>query len=296
MKVTDLPVMTYVLELPPEWRTPLSDYYMKRVSEGGGKAYALSDGGSICSYAILLREERGMVLCYVYTAEELRRRRYASKLIREVISRTKGYVCANISREHSVFPAVSGLLSGLGFQISDVRDTYTVAIDGTSWERMDRLGFIKMKDFLLRDGSRCIPFAEMEPSIREQLLHSRDNAFGNALDPAPFLKQDAAKTDNQLSTVLVSGGELRGYTLVTRIAEDTVCFDQIAEAEAEIGNGSILAPLCSSLEGIRSESAITKIMMTISRKNNRSFNFVNGLVKGIGIQKKENDTFLYRHR
>lgn len=148
-----------------------------------------------------------------------------------------------------------------------------------------------MKEFLLRDGSVCIPFCEMNDSIRNRLINSPTNSFSNTLNPAKLLQNDK-NVDFEISTVLVKNGELVAYTLVTRPAQNTVSVEQISEAQNELGSGRIVAPLCLSLEAIRKNPEITMMKMTISNSNTSSNSFVTEILKGQEITSTQNISFI----
>ncbi|MGN0618895.1 MAG: hypothetical protein ACI4J7_07720, partial [Ruminiclostridium sp.] len=128
---------------------------------------------------------------------------------------------------------------------------YSVAAGESLWKRMEELRLVRMREFLLRDGSECIPFCKMEDHIKNQLINSPENSFHNSLNPAQLLQNNGGNVDLEISTVLVKSGELKAYALITRPSQNTVSVEQISEVRSEIGSGKIVAPICASLEAIR---------------------------------------------
>ena len=151
---------------------------------------------------------------------------------------------------------------------------------------------MRKKGFLLRGGAVCIPFCEMSDSIREQLINSSSNSFGNTLNPAPLLQNKSENVDSAISTVLVKNGELRAYTLITRPSCNSISVEHISEAQSEIGSGRIVAPLCASFEAIRKHPEITMMKLTISDSNKRSYRFVMRMLEGQDIGKTKNTSYI----
>ncbi len=205
--------------------------------------------------------------------------------------RTEKYMRVHIVCSHPFFDAISACLKKLGFAVNDTRCVYAVSVGEKLWKRMDELHFVRMKEFLLRDGSVCIPFCEMNDSIRNRLINSPTNSFSNTLNPAKLLQNDK-NVDFEISTVLVKNGELVAYILVTRPAQNTVSVEQISEAQNELGSGRIVAPLCLSLEAIRKIPEITMMKMTISNSNTSSNSFVTEILKGQEITSTQNISFI----
>ena len=293
MEITTLTYLSYMMLPGEQWRSPLSDYYMRIAEQGGGTAYALTDGGSIRAYAILQNESRGSVLSYVYTDVEQRRKGYAHALLQELMRCTEGYLRIHIVRTHPCFDAIYHMAAKAEFLVNDISCVYTYPAGKALWQRMDELMLPRMKEFVLRDGSKCLPFDESGTDVMQQLLHSTENSFGNTLNPVPFLQHSAAGLDTHLSTAMIGAdGALRAYSLVTRPTAGTVCFEQIAETESEIGSGAIVAPLCASLEAIRAVPEITKLTLTISERNTRSRNFVAEILKGQELHTLRNYSFI----
>ncbi len=199
-----------------------------------GKAFVIKDNEKPVAYAVLVEENEGWVLKYIFTDKNERQKGYASYLIREIIPH---------------------------------------------------------KEVLLQDGSRCIPFREMDNSIRNQLISSPTSSFANTLNPAVLLQNDR-NVDLSISTVLVKNGVLVAYSLITRPTQNTISIEQISETQNEIGMGIIVAPLCVSLEAIRKIPEITIMKMTISDSNKKSLNFVARMFKGQEISSTKNISFI----
>ena len=217
---------------------------------------------------------------------------YASYLIREIILRTEKYVRVHIVHSHPFYNAIAACLNKLGFVVNDTSCVYSVTVGNSLWERVDELNLVRKKEFLLRGGAECIPFCEMSDSIREQLINSSSNSFGNTLNPAPLMQNDAQNVDQEISTVLVKNGELRAYTLITRPSCNSISVEHISEAQSEIGSGRIVAPLCASFEAIRGRPEITMMKLTISDRNKRSYRFVMRMLEGQEIGLTKNTSFI----
>ena len=248
--------------LPNEWHSPLADHYMKMADSESGMAFLLSDNDMPVAYAVLNKENEGWFLNYIYTDKEKRRKNYAS------------------------------CLDKLGFIMNDTSCVYAVPVGESLWKHMDELQLQRMKEFLLRDGSKCISFFKMDSDIREQLLKSSSNHFSNSLNPEGFFKNSVENVDSAISNVLVKNGLLEAYTLITRPAINTVSVEQISEAQSKIGSGRIIASLCASFEAIRNCPEITKMKMTISDRNTRSYRFVMEILKGQKISVTKNSSYI----
>ena len=262
LRVDRLYLLQYMMILPNEWHSPLADHYMKMADSESGMAFLLSDNDMPVAYEVLNKENEGWVLNYIYTDKEKRRKNYAS------------------------------CLDKLGFIMNDTSCVYAVPVGESLWKHMDELQLQRMKEFLLRDGSKCISFCKMDSDIREQLLKSSSNHFSNSLNPEGFFKNSVENVDSAISNVLVKSGLLEAYTLITRPAINTVSVEQISEAQSKIGSGRIIAPLCASFEAIRNCPEITKMKMTISDRNTRSYRFVMEILKGQKISVTKNSSYI----
>ena len=262
LRVDRLYLLQYMMILPNEWHSPLADHYMKMADSESGMAFLLSDNDMPVAYAVLNKENEGWVLNYIYTDKEKRRKNYAS------------------------------CLDKLGFIMNDTSCVYAVPVGESLWKHMDELQLQRMKEFLLRDGSKCISFCKMDSDIREQLLKSSSNHFSNSLNPEGFFKNSVENVDSAISNVLVKSGLLEAYTLITHPAINTVSVEQISEAQSKIGSGRIIAPLCASFEAIRNCPEITKMKMTISDRNTRSYRFVMEILKGQKISVTKNSSYI----
>lgn len=262
LRVDRLYLLQYMMILPNEWHSPLADHYMKMADSESGMAFLLSDNDMPVAYAVLNKENEGWVLNYIYTDKEKRRKNYAS------------------------------CLDKLGFIMNDTSCVYAVPVGESLWKHMDELQLQRMKEFLLRDGLKCISFCKMDSDIREQLLKSSSNHFSNSLNPEGFFKNSVENVDSAISNVLVKNGLLEAYTLITRPAINTVSVEQISEAQSKIGSGRIIAPLCASFEAIRNCPEITKMKMTISDRNTRSYRFVMEILKGQKISVTKNSSYI----
>ena len=88
--------------------------------------------------------------------------------------------------------------------------------------------------------------------------------------------------------LLVKNGELLAYTLILRPSAGVAQIEHIAEAKEEIGGGKIVAPLCATLEAMRKDPQIHKMKLTISDGNQRSYQFVMEILKGLSIEETRN--------
>lgn len=233
--IDELNYLQYLVLFPAEWRCALSDYYIKTADSPSGRAFVLKDDEKPVAYAVLVRENDGWVLDYIFTDKSKRRMGCAEYLIREIISRTENYLRVHIIRSHPFFDAVSACLNKLGFSVNDTSCVYTVDVGENLWKRMDEKQLVRMKEFLLRDGSCCIPFCKMNDSIKNQLLNSPTNRFSNTLNPASVLQNNGESIDLSISTVLVKNGELVAYTLITRPMQNSISIEQVSEAQNKIG-------------------------------------------------------------
>lgn len=292
LQVDALYFLQYMMLFPAEWHCPPADHYMKMADSESGRAFVLKDNDKPVAFAVLIKENQGWVLKYIYTDKDKRRKGYASYLIRETVLRMSKYLRVHIIHSHPYYNAVSACLNKLGFIENDTSCVYAVSVGKSLWKRMDELQLLRMKEFLLRDGSECIPFCKMNDSIREQLLSSASNSFSNTLNPASLMQNSSEKVDLSISTVLVKNGELEAYTLITRPSKNTVSVEHISEAHNEIGSGRIVAPLCASLEAIRNTPEITMMKLTISDRNTQSYRFVTEILKGQELNVTKNSSFI----
>lgn len=290
--IDELNYLQYLVLFPAEWRCALSDYYIKTADSPSGRAFVLKDDEKPVAYAVLVRENDGWVLDYIFTDKSKRRMGCAEYLIREIVSRTENYLRVHIIRSHPFFDAVSACLNKLGFSVNDTSCVYTTAVGENLWKRMDEIQLVRMKEFLLRDGSCCIPFCEMDDSIKNQLLNSPTNRFSNTLNPASVLQNNGESIDLSISTVLVKNGELVAYTLITRPMQNSISIEQVSEAQNKIGTGMIVASVCASFEAVRKIPEITRMKMTISDKNTRSYRFAMKMLKGQEINAAKNFSFI----
>ncbi len=288
MRIDELFLMQYFALLPKAWHSPLSDYFMRMVGNGKGKAFLLQKESVFAGYAVLLSENEGWVLKYLYIAPELRRQGCAEYFVRQLVEQMPNYLRVHLVESLPCFDALYACLQKLGFRSNDLSCVYTVPVDVVLWERMEELKMPRMKELFLRNGSECMSFAQMSEEIRQQLLHSTTGEFGNFLEPADLMQNPASYLDEDLSMVLVCDGKLLAYTLITRPAAGTVSVEQIAETHDEIGSGKIIAPLCETLEVVRRIPQITQMQLAISDSNTRSYRFVMEVLKGTEIRKTRN--------
>lgn len=292
LRIDEIYFLQYMMLFPAQWRCPLSDHYMRSADSGSGKAFVLKENEKPVAYAVLIKENQGWILKYIFTDKAERRKGYASYLIREIIMRTEKYLRVHILRSQTYYNAISACLNNLGFIVNDTSCVYSVEVGESLWKHMDELQLVRMKEFLLRDSSECIPFCKMDDNIKDQLLSSASNSFSNTLNPAEFMQNNSETIDLSISTVLVKNGELKAYTLITRPSKNTVSVEQISESHNEIGNGRIVAPLCTSLEAIRKAPEITMMKMAVSDRNTRSYSFVTEILKGQKISSTKNISFI----
>jgi len=288
LQIDELYLLQYSILLPQSWRSPLSDYFMRLAAAGEGKAFLLRKDDAFAGYAILVAENHGWVLKYLYIAPECRRQGCAKYFIRQLVERMPQYLRIHLVESLPCFEILCSCLQKLGFRANDTSCVYAVPVDDVLWARMDELKMTRMKEMLLRGGSECVTFAKMSEDIRQQLLHSTTGEFSNTLDPAEFMRNPAARLDENLSVALVRDGKLRAYTLITRPSVGTVSVEQIAETHSDIGSGKIVAPLCETLEAMRRDPKIDHMQLTISDSNFRSYRFVMEVLKGTNIHTTKN--------
>lgn len=292
LQTEELYYLQYIMLFPAEWRCPLSDYYMKTADLESGRAFVLKADEKPVAYAVLEKENQGWVLKYIFTDKNERRKGFASYLIREIVSRTEKYLRVHIVQSQPFFNAIAACLDKLGFVINDASHVYAAAVGESLWKHIDKLNLARMKEILLRDGSECIHFCDMDDGVKNQLLHSSENAFSNELNPAALLQNSAENVDYSISTALVKNGELKAYALITRPSQSAVTFEQISEAKDELGSGRIAAPICAALEVIRKIPEITAMKLTISDRNKRSYRFVTRVFSGQEITSTQNISFI----
>lgn len=274
--------------LPLAWHSPLSDYFMNMVQAGAGRAFLLRADGVPVSYAIALREGRGWRMVYLFTLPEHRRNGYARHLIGQLVQQLEGYLRVQIVQTNPCYEALLDCLRSMGFVVHDTSCVYSVPVDEVLWARMDELNLVRVKEFVLRGGFACIALRDCGAEIRQQLMDSTTSSFQNQLDPAELLRNPAAHVDENLSTVLVKEGSLLAYTLILRPSAGVAEMEHIAETKAEIGGGKIVAPLCATLEKMRKDPQLREMKLTISDKNQRSYQFVMEILKGVPIRTARN--------
>lgn len=272
MKIKILTFWEYLL-LDAEMHTGLSDHFMHAINEGEGAAFSLSENGQTISYAIISQEVSGIRLQYIFTHPKMRRQGYATKLIAHFLKKSKYRIIATINESIDYSEAIIACLTKLSFKAYNSGTTYTATTDDAMWEKMDRLKIVKIKELLLRENAECISFKKMSIDARNQLLNSTQSEFGNKLNPSPFLTSNANRTDTDLSTIMLEDGILCSYVIITRLSRDAVCFEQISETNKKIGTGSIIAPICCALEGIRKKPEIKKFTLYILDNNQPSADF-----------------------
>lgn len=287
LQMEELNFLQYML-LPAEWHCPLSDYFMRMVQAGAGRAYRLCADGAPVSYAVVLREGVGWRMPYLFTHPEQRRKGYARQMIRQLAEQLDGYLRAHIIQTHPYYDAMMACLQSLGFVVNDASCVYSVEVDGRFWARMEELNLVRVKEFLLRGGLTCTPLCAAGEELRKQLMDSPRSRFENQLNPAELLRNPAAHVDEALSMLLVKNGELLAYTLILRPSAGVAQIEHIAEAKEEIGGGKIVEPLCATLEAMRKDPQIHKMKLTISDGNQRSYQFVMEILKGLSIEETRN--------
>lgn len=298
MNIIELTYISYLFT-NPEMRCALSDYYMQIVDAGGGQAFAVLNGSDICAYAVLINEGRGKVLSYICTDPNERRKGYATQLLCKIVEDSEFYIRLHILRAHPSFEAMHHMAKAAGFMLHDISNVYTCPVNEQLWHRMDELKLHKMKELFLRDGSVCKPFIKLNEVEFEQLRNSGKSSFGNSLDTTVFTRtvsnepsereKAAGVPDYNLSFALFGkDGVLRAYTLVMHPTSENVCFEHIAEAKGDIGSGSVITPLCASLERIREDASIKRMMLTISERNERSMSFTLKILKNQNLTRLQN--------
>lgn len=292
LQTEELYYLQYIMLFPAEWRCPLSDHYMKAADGECGRAFVLKADEKPVAYAVLSRENQGWILEYIYTDKNERGKGFAAFLIRDIIMRSEKYLRVHILQSHPYYKEMTACLNKLGFVVNDVSCVFSAEVGEKMWARMDELNLVRMKELLLGDGSECIPFRNMDDSIRNQLISSPSSEFSNSLDPAPLLKNSAYKVDHGISTALVKNGRLKAYTLVTRPSHNSVTVEQIAESQDELGSGRVVAPLCTTLEAVRSIPEITVMKMTISDRNKKSYKLVTRILKAENLDTTKNMSFI----
>lgn len=171
LQMEEMNFLQYML-LPAEWHCPLSDYFMRMVQAGAGRAYRLCADGAPVSYAVVLREGVGWRMPYLFTHPEQRRKGYARQMIRQLAEQLDGYLRAHIIQTHPYYDAMMACLQSLGFVVNDASCVYSVEVDGRFWARMEELNLVRVKEFLLRGGLTCMPLcATLEAMRKDPQIH-----------------------------------------------------------------------------------------------------------------------------
>lgn len=147
LKASELYYLQYLMMFPAEWRSPVSDHYMKTADSESGKAFVLKDDEDSVAYAVLVRENQGWILKYIYTDKAKRRMGYASYLIREIIMRTEKYVRVHIVYSHPYYSAIAACLNKLGFVVNAESCVYAFTVGKSLWERVDELNLVRKKKY-----------------------------------------------------------------------------------------------------------------------------------------------------
>lgn len=293
MEIRELSFAEYLF-IDSNMRTALSSQYMLNIQKGSGKAFALFDKEKVISYILLYLEKEGCKITYICTDPNFYRRGYAEKLIRYVQQNFTGRIHLNITEQFGTYHAIDNCLRKLGFEVDTCSNIFTANVNEKMWEKMDKLKLSQMKDFLLRDGGKCIDFCNMDEDIKNQLLNSVNSEFKNKLNPAKFLLNIENNADEKLSTVMVKNGTVCSYALVTRLAKGSVCFEQISETAKDIGMGTVTAPLCSTLEKIRNIPEIEKINLCILDDNFDSLKYFFSMFSKDEIKITRNINYCYK--
>ena len=128
LQANELYYLQYLMMFPSEWRSPMSANYMKTADSEAGKAFVLKDDEEPVAYAVLVRENQGWILKYIYTDKDKRRMGYASYLIREIIRRSEKYVRVHIVHSHPYYNAIAACLNKLGFVVNDTSCVYATKV------------------------------------------------------------------------------------------------------------------------------------------------------------------------
>lgn len=296
MEIRELSFPEYLFLDKDTMHTALSNQYMSCIVKGAGKALALYDENcQILSYILLYLGKNSCKIVYICTEPSCRNKGYATKLIQNVKETYHGEITFNITDSFPSYQILDNLVKKLGFKVATCSRVFTAYINDKYWEKMDKLKFSQMKDFLLRDGGKCISFCDMDENTKNQLMKSPSNEFHNQLNPSSFLLNLRNGLDEELSSAMVKNDVLCSYILITRLTKETVCFEQISETAAEIGLGSVTAPLCYTLEKIRKHPEIKKMNLCILDDNDKSINYFLSMFSKDELKITKNINYCYGH-
>ena len=296
MEFKEINFYQYEMLLDSSCKCPLSDYYVSVTRNGNGKVYALIEDNSIISYAIAFLQSGELLIAYVYTIEKSRQNGYAEKIIKNIISTETEFpfIRVHITSSHDYFNAVKRICDNIGFINAKESYVYSFAIDQKFWIRLNELKVMRMKDILLSGGFECVSFSHMSEDIFKQIINSPNSEYKNSLNPKDYIENSNTHVDYDLSFAMVKDNLLCAYSMITLINSDTICVEQISEAESRIGSGIIIAPLCASFEEIKKRTNIKRMNLTIYEENDKSKDFVMGLLENGIIKKTQNINYWYR--
>jgi len=282
-----------------ESRTAFSDFAVAQAVESGGTMLLMTDENKPLGYVCMTKGYGWCRIQYMYTVPEQRRTGVCSALIAALLQSAQLPVLISVTDQHEACEAVRHLCGWFDF----TQDTTNVVFrcrcgyeEGAAWDDfMNRTGNT-FRTMLFHKGIECIRLSDADKTVCDFLYHSLDNEFKSALDPRPFLENASHSLDRTLSCVALKSGQPVAYTLVSRPDSQSAVFEQVSEASAYIGSGTVLLPFMESMTAIQAVAragGCSRVAYTVYEDNDKANAFFEHLLKKLTYEKHKNYNYIY---
>lgn len=275
-------------------RSRYSDLSVKSAICSGGNLYIMFEEEQPAGYVCAAEEGSRTEIIYAMTVPEKRNSGIFTALLQYTIKHSAFPVKIGISEENQAFDIILHICRKLGF---DVQSSCIIfrgkSEDFYHWEEYMAKTGTRFCSMLLRQGYRCMSFAEADRDCIDKLYHSAGNEFCNRLDIRPFFENQNKLLDKDMSFLSMKGNEIAAYTLVRRPDRISAVFEHISAAQNYIGSGAILLPFSKSMEMFQ-KFGCKRCAYAMYEQNQSANAFRKKILEKVTSSQKRSYHFIYR--
>lgn len=291
-KIINASYMDYLF-LFGDFRTAFSDLSAKSADENG-MLYILMENDLPAGYICAEKDTNLCTVLYAYTVPDKRNSGIFTQMLRFVTEKADLDVKLSIAESRKNFSIVRHTAEKLGF----VQDSSCIVFSGgaetfINWENYMAETGEKFCGVLLRQGYRCVSFADADSKLLHNLYNSGVNGFQNRLDIRPYLEQKSRCADMEMSFMAVKDGTIAAYTLVRRPDRKSAVFEHISVHEKYIGSGCILLPFAKSMEMFK-RNGCQRAVYAMYEENSHANAFRRKLLEKVTSSQKRSYNFIYK--
>lgn len=269
-----------IQNLPAEFRTREVVDVINYMFRKKGVVASLRKGSTYLCLAIMSQDGDTLMLEYIFTPPQHRRKGYAATLLNRMaaIIPANQKILADINCSTHDEEASAGLLKKCGYveRMGHYACRFRADDPAIDWDRilarMDRV-----VEYSRRRGYRLIPFAEAGPELLTQVRDSRNTDFQNALDPRKLFDYPE-RIQWEYSCILEKDGEAAAYLFATTDGGSSIEVSQIAASAKLRGTGLVTVPVAHALHFFHEKHQYHYFTYQVLNNNNASNQFLRNLL------------------